>query len=46
MANVNDVDPSKNTGKNAHGYTTKAWLDPPVGVGLRVALSSTKDLSD
>lgn len=46
MAKVEFVDASKNTGKNAHGYTTKAWLDPAIGDGQTVILSSSQDLTD
>ena len=41
-ASVGYVDVSKNTGKNAHGYTTKAHLDPGTDVGW----SQTVELSD
>jgi hypothetical protein len=44
-ASVVDVDVSKNTGKNAHGYTTKVALDPTAGHGQWVVLSSSQDLS-
>lgn len=46
MANVDDVHASRNTGKNAHGYTTKAYLDPTIGDGQTVTLSSSQDLTD
>jgi len=46
MAKVEFVYASKNTGKNAHGYTTKAWLDPAIGDGQTVTLSSSHDLTD
>jgi len=45
-ASVAFVDVTKNTGKNAHGYTTQAFLDPQIG-GQEdwVVLSSSQDLS-
>jgi hypothetical protein len=45
MANITYVYASKNTGKNAHGYTTKAYLDPTAGHGQTVTLSSSQDLT-
>lgn len=46
-ASVAYVDVSRNTGKNAHGYTTKVELDPaPVGRSQTVVVSDTQDLSD
>lgn len=47
-ASVGWVDVSKNTGKSAHGYTTKVDLDPSAAVGhsQTVTLSTSKDLSD
>ena len=44
-ATVVDVDVSKNTGKSAHGYTTKVALDPTVGRLQWVVLSSSQDLA-
>jgi hypothetical protein len=46
MGKVDYVYASKNTGKGAHGYTTKAWIDPPMGNGQTVTLSSSQDLTD
>lgn len=45
-ANIGYVYASKNTGKNAHGYTTKAYLYPVTGHGQTVTLSSSQDLTD
>lgn len=47
-ASVGYVDVSRNTGKNAHGYTTKVDLDPAANVGRSqtVVVSDTEDLSD
>jgi hypothetical protein len=44
-AKVARVEVSKNTGKNAHGYTTRVELDPDVGRYQTVALSTSQDLS-
>ncbi|MEY9862505.1 hypothetical protein ABH935_008153 [Catenulispora sp. GAS73] len=45
-ATVVFVDVTKNTGKNAHGSTTSAFLDPRIGGrDESVVLSSSKDLS-
>ena len=45
-ASVALVDVTKNTGKNAHGYTTSAFLDPQIGgQDDWVVLSSSSDLS-
>jgi hypothetical protein len=46
MAKVDYVYASRNTGKSAHGYTTKAYLDPTIGDGQTVTLSSSQDLTD
>lgn len=45
-ADVEFVYASKNTGKSAHGYTTRADLDPEFGEIQTVKLSSSKDLTD
>lgn len=39
------ADATRNKGKNAHGYTTKANLDPPVGASQTVTVSKTRDLT-
>jgi hypothetical protein len=44
-ASVDDVHASKNTGKSAHGYTTRAYLLPQVGRGQTVVLSASRDLT-
>ncbi|WP_194913973.1 hypothetical protein [Catenulispora rubra] len=45
-ATVVFVDVTKNTGKNAHGHTTSAFLDPKIGgQEASVVLSSSEDLS-
>ena len=44
-AEVGYVYASKNTGKGAHGYTTKADLDPTSGQSQTVTLSSTRNLT-
>lgn len=45
-AHVDFVEASRNTGKSAHGYTTKAYLAPQVGAGQTVVLSHSDDLTD
>lgn len=47
-ASVSHVEVSKNTGKNAHGYTTTVDLAPAADLGRsqRVELSDTEDVSD
>ncbi|MEY9935160.1 hypothetical protein ABH926_009831 [Catenulispora sp. GP43] len=45
-ADIGYVYASKNTGKNAHGYTTKAYVYPVTGHGETVTLSSSQDLTD
>lgn len=44
-ATVSSVHASKNTGKNAHGYTTKAYLQPDTGNGQSVTLDTSRDLT-
>ena len=45
-ANIGYAYASKNTGKGAHGYTTKAYLEPQDGKDQTVVLSSSQDLTD
>jgi len=44
-ATVGWVEAKKNTGKNAHGYTTTAELEPDVGNDQTVTLSKTEKLT-
>ena len=44
-AMVGWVDVTRNTGKSAHGYTTKANLRPDVGRSQTVTLSKSQDLT-
>ena len=44
-AMVGWVDVTRNTGKSAHGYTTKADLKPAVGRSQTVTLSKSQDLT-
>ncbi|NUR31068.1 MAG: hypothetical protein HOV83_35350 [Catenulispora sp.] len=43
-AKVLGVDATRNHGKNAHGYTTKAELDPVTGDSQTVTVSESRDL--